>query len=190
MKSGYHAAIEVTAESSKESSHHLIMGNVIEAFANSTGKTGYTCGVRLTGNCFLNQITDNTILEMDDYGIELVGDAAEEVKRPRNNRIAGNIIKSVKTNAIDLKNAYDNSITSNEIQYSGAVGVRVQVSGKGKGTSSKNNRITGNNMLQSAVSAIHIGEGSLNTIVYGNVGYGNKVNVVDKGSGTVTGSLE
>jgi parallel beta-helix repeat protein len=191
MENCYHIGIDVSAELDKEESQqHIISGNIMEYINNPTGKTGFGGGIRLTGNCYLNIIADNIMSNLDDFGIELLGKADQETKRPRNNRVEGNIIKSVKKMGISLINTYDNTVTSNDIQYSGTDGIIINTSGKGSGATSKNNRITGNHIIHAGTAAVRIaGVGCRNTILFGNVGNGNKEGIVNKGTNTTTTSL-
>lgn len=191
MTKCYQSGIQLRAEpEDKPCELNTVSGNIIDQFANATGKTGYTYGIRLQGLCTDNKIHSNTITNIDDIGIALEGKAALQKERPHHNVISNNSLKAAGRTGISVINSYANQLHHNFIRESAGDGIMLTTSSTGPGSYCDRNQVAHNSLNDSAKAPIRIADkGCGENIVLGNYGERNGDSIVDKGTGTVTAYL-
>jgi parallel beta-helix repeat protein len=190
MNSCFNAGVELVSTIKDSCQNHLITGNIMKSFKDTSSQIGYACGIRIQGNCSSNRITNNTFYELRDSAIVMKGSADTEFDRPRYNNIENNSIQSMQKHGISLINAYENSISGNEIRSVKGDGIILDIDGTDIGATNKGNSLTGNKIIQAEKAAIRLtSERSSGTFIVGNIGYGNQESVVDKGYETITSTL-
>lgn len=191
MQKCYQSGIDLISGPKEEPCQfNTVSDNIIESFMNSSGNKGYTYGIRLKGHCISNMITANTLYDIDDIGIQLVGQADIQQKRPHRNIISNNQLQAIGNNGIVLINAYDNQIRQNSIRSCKADGILLAAEGKDSGSYSDSNQLTGNSLNTCTKASIRISDANCReTILFGNVGSGNGEKIFDKGTNTTTSTL-
>ncbi|MDF2644554.1 MAG: parallel beta-helix repeat-containing protein [Paenibacillus sp.] len=191
MQKCYQSGIDLISGPKEEPCQfNSVSDNIIESFKNSSGNKGYTYGIRLKGHCVSNMITANTLYDIDDIGIQLVGQADIQQKRPHRNIISNNQLQAIGINGIVLINAYDNQIHQNSIRSCKADGILLAAEGKGSGSYSDYNQLIGNSLNTCTKAPIRISDANCReTILFGNVGSGNGEKIFDKGTKTTTSTL-
>ncbi|WP_171685554.1 right-handed parallel beta-helix repeat-containing protein [Paenibacillus planticolens] len=191
MQKCFQSGIELLSKpKEKPCSFNTISDNIMEAFANSSGSTGYTFGVRLRGNCVSNSIMNNIMSEIDDVGIQLIGSADVKLERPRCNHISHNQLANIGDSAIVLINAYDNRVGQNIVRDVKIDGIRIASNGKESGSYSDRNHLAGNSLIRCNKAPIRIADANCReTVLFGNLGSNNGDKVIDKGTDSATSSL-
>ncbi|UJF33327.1 right-handed parallel beta-helix repeat-containing protein [Paenibacillus hexagrammi] len=184
-------AIDISAQPSEDPcKQNIISENIIEEFINSSGKTGYTLGIRLKGNCISNQVTRNMISDIDDGAIRIESKGSKQKERPHFNTIEQNTIQTIRKSGIVVLNSYANRVHANNIRDCKGNGILLYSEGKDTGSSCSNNHITANSLVNCSSAPIRISDANCKaTIQYGNIGSGNGDTIIDKGTDTITTSL-
>ncbi|MBD0382243.1 right-handed parallel beta-helix repeat-containing protein [Paenibacillus sedimenti] len=191
MQKCYQSGIElISLPTEAPCKNNTISDNILEGFVNTSGKSGYTHGIRIKGNCASNIISGNTLTDIDDFAIKCESKGDKEKERPRYNTFANNQIRDIRNTGIVLVNSYDNRISDNSVRDCKADGISLSSDGKEKGSSCNNNHIAGNSLVRCDKSPIRISDANCQDIVvYGNIGAGNGDKIIDKGKNTITSSL-
>ncbi|NEW07283.1 hypothetical protein GK047_14845 [Paenibacillus sp. SYP-B3998] len=191
MQKCYQSGIDIISLPTEAAcKQNTISDNIVESFLNSSGKTGYTYGVRLRGNCVSNLIIGNTLTDIDDYAIKCEAKGVSEKERPRFNTFADNQIHDVRNTGIVILNSYDNRISGNSIRDCKVDGIILYAEGKEQNSFCSNNQIVTNTINRCGKSPIRIADTKcVNTILYGNIGSGNGDKIVDNGTTTTTSAL-
>ncbi|WP_189018922.1 right-handed parallel beta-helix repeat-containing protein [Paenibacillus marchantiophytorum] len=191
MQKCYTSAIDlVSAPKEEPCKFNTISSNIIENFTNSSGKTGYTAGIRLKGNCISNIISSNVLSDIDDSGIQLLGSADRQKERPHYNQISDNQLQTIGVAALHLINAYDNQIWHNTVQGCKGDAILLASEGKGAGSFCDRNQVTSNSLNRCTKAPIRITDANCQeTVLFGNLGTGNGEKIIDKGKDTVTSAL-
>ncbi|MDQ0903059.1 right-handed parallel beta-helix repeat-containing protein [Paenibacillus sp. V4I7] len=191
MQKCYQSGVDLLSGPKEEPCQfNTVSDNIIESFKNSSGNKGYTYGIRLKGHCVSNMITANTLYDIDDIGIQLVGQADIQQKRPHRNIISNNQLQTIGNNGIVLINAYDNQIRQNSIRSCKTDGILLVAEGKDSGSYSDNNQLIGNSLNSCTKAPIRISDANCReTILFGNVGSGNGEKIFNKGTNTTTSAL-
>lgn len=191
MTECYQSGILLTAKpDEKPCELNTISGNLIEKFKNPSNKTGYTYGIRLQGYCTDNQIQSNRIYNIEDVGISLEGQAANQKERPHHNHISNNVLRAAGRTGISLVNSYANQLRHNSIHESTADGIALATSGKDAGSYCDRNQVAHNSLNDSVKAPIRIVDSRCgDNIVLGNYGERNGDKIIDKGTDTVTSYL-